>query len=52
MQLIKVAKPDPANVEVRKGELNRERFQHICEELGFASILKQLDVFINRFEAK
>lgn len=50
MQLIKVAKPDPAHVEVRKGQLNRERFQQICEELGFASILKQLDVFINRFE--
>ena len=52
MQLIKVAKPEAAYVEVRKGEVNRERFQQICEELGFASILKQLDVFINRFEAK
>lgn len=50
MQLIKVPKPDPANVEVRKGELNKERFQEICEELGFASILKQMEVFIKRFE--
>lgn len=50
MQLIKVPKPDPAAVEVRKGQINKERFQEICEELGFASILKQLDVFIKRFE--
>lgn len=51
MQLIKVPKPDPVNVEVRKGQINKERFQEVCEELGFASILKQLDVFVNRFEA-
>lgn len=51
MQLIKVPKPDPANVEVRKGQFNKERFQEICEELGFASILRQMDVFTRKFEA-
>lgn len=51
MQLIKVPKPDPANVELRKGQFNKERFQALCEELGFASILKQLDVFVRKFEA-
>lgn len=51
MQLIKVPKPDATQVEVRKGEHNKERFQEICEELGFTSILKQLDVFTKRFEA-
>jgi hypothetical protein len=46
-----VEKPDPADVKVDKGQLDREKFEDVLLELGFQSIYKRVDQFIKPFGA-
>jgi DNA polymerase I len=50
MQLLKVPKPNPADVEVRNGEVLPDAFREMCEGLAFASITRNLDSFIRPFK--
>ena len=50
MQLIKVAKPPAGSVKLIKGRPDKAKFAEVCEELAFASILKNLDAFFLPFE--
>jgi 5'-3' exonuclease len=52
MQLLKVTPPNPADIHVDKGCFDPEAFAAICEELAFASILKQLDAYLDHFKPK
>jgi len=49
MQLMKVAKPNKEDMEIRTDSFNQEKFTAICEELAFNSILKNMDVFVRPF---
>lgn len=51
MQLLRVEKPNPADVKVDKGQLNREKFEDVLLELGFSSIYNRVDQFIKPFGA-
>lgn len=50
MQLLKVKKPDAADVRIENGKFDKDEFSKLCEELNFASILKSLDNFTNAFK--
>lgn len=50
MQLLKVPPPKKENVELLSGNLNKEKFVELCEELAFGSILKNVDAFIQDFK--
>jgi 5'-3' exonuclease len=50
MQLLKVKKPEPEAIKLVSGKLNQDEFQKLCEELGFLSILKNLDNFCKTFK--
>jgi hypothetical protein len=50
MNLKSVPKPLPENMDIIKGELNINAFRELCEELAFASILKDLDGFAKPFK--
>ena len=50
MQLLRVEKPDPKNVQVVTGKLDKDKFAEVCEELAFGSILRTLDTFIKPFQ--
>lgn len=50
MQLLKVAKPNPEDVKIIVGKLDKDEFSKVCEELNFASIMKSLDNFTNAFK--
>lgn len=51
MQLLRVAKPNPDAVEIRKGKLDVGTFHDKCAELAFGSITKNIEHFIKPFEA-
>jgi len=51
MQLLRVQKPKPEAVELRKGALDVGRFHDLCAELAFGSITKNIDHFTKPFEA-
>jgi 5'-3' exonuclease len=50
MQLLRVPKPDPSAVELRKGSLNPGGFHDGCAELAFGSITKNINHFLKPFE--
>jgi len=50
MQLHVGKQPDPKNVRMVKGEFNPEKFIALCEELAFASILRQIEAFLHTFD--
>lgn len=50
MQLLRVPKPDTEAVEVRKGQLQPERFEALCQEYAFSSITRSLNQFLKPFE--
>lgn len=49
MQLLKVTPPKKEDLRVDTGRLDKDAFAGVCEELGFISILKNLDEFVNHF---
>lgn len=49
MQLLNVATPQPADVRLVTGKLDRERFRDLCDELAFLSITKDFDNFLSAF---
>lgn len=51
MQLLRVQKPKPDAVELRKGALDADRFHDGCAELAFGSITKNIDHFLKPFKA-
>ncbi|MPQ56345.1 5'-3' exonuclease H3TH domain-containing protein [Duganella sp. FT27W] len=52
MQLLKVPAPAKADVQLDAGKFDKEAFAEVCQELAFASILKNLDEFTNTFLQK
>jgi 5'-3' exonuclease len=50
MQLLKVTKPAPEAVEVRKGAFDKDKFHDLCAELAFSSITKNIDHFTQPFQ--
>lgn len=52
MQLLKVAAPDPKDVKVVQGKLDIDKFAEVCEELNFASILRNVENFCKPFARK
>lgn len=49
MQLLRVDKPAPEAVEVRKGAFDKDKFHDLCAELAFSSITKNIDHFTKPF---
>ena len=49
MQLLRVDKPAPEAVELRMGAFNQERFEELCEQFAFASILRAPTHFTSPF---
>lgn len=49
MQLLRVAPPQKSDMKIDLGAYNQEEFANVCEELAFASILKNLDEFTSHF---
>lgn len=49
MQLLKVAAPNPKDVNVVQGKLDIDKFAEVCEELAFASILRNVENFCKPF---
>ncbi len=52
MQLLKVAPPESKDIQLDKGEFNKEKFSEVCAELSFVSILRNIDEFCGIFERK
>lgn len=52
MQLLKVAAPQKADVQLDVGKFDKEAFAKVCQELAFASVLRNLDEFTNHFLQK
>jgi 5'-3' exonuclease len=50
MQLLRVAKPDRGDVDFVRGRFDQQRFEELCIELNFASILSDLDNFLRPFK--
>lgn len=50
MQLLKVTPPKREDLRIDAGRFDKEAFAGVCEELGFVSILKNLDEFTNHFK--
>jgi 5'-3' exonuclease len=49
MQLLRVQKPDPTKVQIDRGAFDKDAFQDVCFELGFASIANNVDHFTRPF---
>ena len=49
MQLLKVAEPLKSDLRIENGNLDRQGFVELCEELNFQSILKGVDAFLSPF---
>ncbi|PLC44481.1 5'-3' exonuclease [Ralstonia pickettii] len=50
MQLLKVHKPAKEDMRVEIGKVDDDAFQALCEELAFASILKNVPLFTSIFK--
>ena len=50
MQLLRVQPPEKKDVIVDAGKFDKEAFANVCEELGFISILRNLDEFTSYFK--
>lgn len=49
MQLLKVSPPAKADVRLNVGKFDKEEFAEVCGELGFVSVLKNLNEFTSHF---
>lgn len=52
MQLLRVKPPAKTAVRSNNGKFDKEEFMKVCGELGFMSVLRNIDAFTSKFEGK
>lgn len=52
MNLIDASKPDKASTRVIEGSFSREKFELFCAKFAFVSIIRELDLWEQRFEPR